>query len=118
LKKELAGLEFILSLVEGLQSFCEEQKACPTERMNSFIRAGFPSASLRKGRLESFDWAQLCRESLIVKKKKINECCIKDDSRPISIAVQARVVNRLSVLFKQLNGIERKEEKAVQNSQV
>ena len=29
---------------------------------------------------------------------KVQECCIKDDSRSITVAVQAEAVNRLSVL--------------------
>jgi len=47
LKEELAGLEFILSHAEGLQSFCEEQKACPNERIHSFGR-GFTLQSLMR----------------------------------------------------------------------
>jgi len=29
---------------------------------------------------------------------KVQECCMKDDSRSITVAVQAEAVNRLSVL--------------------
>jgi hypothetical protein len=38
----------------------------------------------------------VCRESIDGCKKI--ECCIKDDSRPIIVAVQAEAVNHLPVL--------------------
>jgi hypothetical protein len=39
----------------------------------------------------------VCRESSTVR-YEVQECCMKDDSRSITVAVQAEAVNRLSVL--------------------
>jgi hypothetical protein len=42
-------------------------------------------------------WRWVCRESS-TKDMLVQECCMKDDSRPITVAVQAEAVNHLSVL--------------------
>jgi hypothetical protein len=39
-----------------------------------------------------------CAVNRVPKDMLVQECCMKDDSRPITVAVQAEAVNRLSVL--------------------
>ncbi len=58
-----------------------------TTAMSQFFSMPLPSARA---------FRCVCRESIDGCKKI--ECCVKDDSRPITVAVQAEAVNHLPVL--------------------